>query len=332
MNLQYRIDLLVRLGKYILDDGEEWQLAKNKATRENGWFIPEFIDLACTNIAKQFLEREILTKWVESYELPEVNTSPKKIGIVMAGNIPAVGFHDMLCVFVSGNIGIIKTSAKDHILIRHFVDQLISWEPEVEHYLQFAPMLKNCDAYIATGSNNSAGYFEYYFGKYPNLIRRNRTSVAILTGKETDEDLGKLADDVFQYYGLGCRNVTKLYVPRDYDFIPLLGAFRKYDHFADHHKYRNNYDYNLALLILNRKYYMSNEAILLVEADSHFSPISQLNYEYFSDYDKLTVELENHKDLQCIVGHGYTPFGHSQRPGITDYADGVDTLQFVSRL
>ncbi|HYM94807.1 MAG TPA: acyl-CoA reductase, partial [Chitinophagaceae bacterium] len=193
-------------------------------------------------------------------------------------------------------------------------------------------MLKGCDAYIATGSNNTSRYFEYYFGKYPHIIRHNRTTVAILTGNETNEDLEKLADDVCLYFGLGCRNVTKIYVPKGYDFIPLLKAFKKYNHLTDHHKYKNNYDYNLTLQILNKKFYMTNDSILLVEGASLFSPISQLNYEYYTDKKALALSLKNHPDLQCIVGEGQVSFGQAQCPLVSDFADGVDTLRFLTTL
>jgi hypothetical protein len=193
-------------------------------------------------------------------------------------------------------------------------------------------MLKGCDAYITTGSNNSSRYFEYYFGKYPHIIRRNRTSVAILQGDESSEDLEKLADDVYLYFGLGCRNVTKLFVPENYDFIPLLTAFKKYNYLADHQKYKNNYDYNLAILLLNKKFYMSNESILLAENISLFSPISQLNYEYYSNLNELETILTGNQDLQCLVGKNYLPFGNAQSPSIDDFADGINTLKFLSGL
>ena len=192
--------------------------------------------------------------------------------------------------------------------------------------------MKGCDAYIATGSNNSSRYFDYYFGKYPNIIRRNRTSVAVLTGEEMPAELEKLADDVYLYFGLGCRNVTKIYVPADYDFVPLLEAFRKYNYQADHHKYKNNYDYNLALHLLNKKYYMTNGSILLIEDAGIFSPISQLNYEFYSGNDDLTARLPAARDLQCVVGKSFIPFGGAQCPSISEYADGVDTLKFLADL
>jgi len=250
----------------------------------------------------------------------------------MAGNIPLVGFHDFLCVFISGHKALIKPSSKDQVLIKHLIDKLGDWDEETKSLVSFSDMLKGCDAYIATGSNNSSRYFDYYFGKYPNIIRRNRTSVAILTGEETKEELGKLADDVYQYFGLGCRNVTKIYVPKDYDFIPLLESFKKYNYLADHFKYKNNYDYNLALHLLNKKYYMTNDSILLIEEPAIFSPISQLNYEFYSDNDDLAEKSAPVQDLQCVVGKGFIAFGQAQSPAITDYADGIDTLAFLSEL
>ena len=332
MNLQQRIFLLVRLGEYILSDKPLWQKTKKRASQENVWFIPEFIELAASNIAGSFLQKGILESWSVNYKLTTINDEPQIVGIVMAGNIPLVGFHDWLCVFISGHKSLIKLSSKDQILFKHLIDKMIEWNEEVKELVQFADMLQGCDAYIATGSNNSSRYFEYYFGKYPHIIRRNRTSVAILTGKETNQDLEKLADDVYQYFGLGCRNVTKIYVPFNYDFLLLLTIFKKYNYLADHHKYKNNYDYNLAVQILNKKYYMTNDSILLIEDRSLFSPISQLNYEFYSNKKDLIALLQTIDDIQCIIGKDFIPFGQGQQPGITDYADGVDTLLFLANL
>jgi hypothetical protein len=327
MNLQMRIKLASQLGEYILSDDAQWREAKQKATLFNPWFTPEFIELATKNIAEQFLTKQKLTEWTSLYNIETIQ--PKKTGIVMAGNIPLVGFHDLLSVFISGHKALIKPSSKDEILIRHLVKKLSDWDPEINEWVSFEEMLKGCDAYIATGSNNSARYFEYYFSKYPHIIRRNRTSVAVLEGNETTEELEKLADDVHLYFGMGCRNVTKLFVPKDYDFVPLLSVFNKYNYFKDHHKYKNNYDYNLALHILNGKFYMTNESIILFEHPSIFSPISQLNYEYYAEKDRMLDQLKTNKDLQCIVGHAHIPFGYAQIPVLTDYADGIDTLNFL---
>ena len=332
MNLQHRIDLMVRLGQYILTNSEEWKAAKEKASYENGWFIPAFIDLSVQRIAESFLNAEILNDWTKNYGLPADNVSGKKIGIVMAGNIPLVGFHDFLCVFISGHSAIIKPSSKDQTLIKHLAGKIIEWQPEAAISIQFAETLKDCDAYIATGSNNSSRYFEYYFARYPHIIRKNRTSVAILSGKESSTELEKLADDVHLYFGLGCRNVTKIYVPEGYDFIPLLEAFKKYNYLADHHKYKNNFDYNLAIHLLNKKYYMTNGSILLIEEPALFSPISQLNYQFFADQSTLSASLKDLPELQAVVGEGNILFGDSQSPSISDYADGIDTLNFLSHL
>lgn len=336
MNLQLRIDLLCRLGDYLLSatpgPDQEWKSVKEKASLQNSWFTLEFINLAVSHIAQCFLQRSSLEKLAQDYQLPSAKPQPKTVGVVMAGNIPLVGFHDFLCVFLSGNKIRIKTSSKDDILIRHLVGKLEEWNPEISQWVFFENLLKGCDAYIATGSNNTSRYFEYYFSKYPHIIRRNRTSVAFLNGEETAEDLSRLADDVFLYFGRGCRNVTKLYVPLDYNFTPLLTAFTKYNYLADHFKYKNNYDYNLALHILNNKFYMTNGAILLLEESSLFSPIAQLHYELIPDPAIHLKNLQSSAELQCIVGNGFVPFGQAQYPGLTDFADGIDTLKFLATL
>jgi hypothetical protein len=337
MNLEQRIDLMVELGNYILSEDPGWLAAKHRASLENGWFRPEFIEEAIQAIAAEFLQKEKLTEWTSQYVLPSENRAPKNIGLVMAGNIPLVGFHDLLCIFIAGHRQTIKPSSRDEVLIRRLVEQLTSYDPGVRDLVSFAERLKGCEAFIATGSNNSARYFDYYFGKYPHIIRRNRTSVAILSGRESLEELERLADDSNQYFGLGCRNTTKIYVPENYDFLPLLEAFRKYDWLADYTKYRHNYDYHLTLLLLNRKQYMTNGVILLEENPSPFSPISVLHYEYYRELATLLPGLVGNPDIQCIVGQGGTfagsvPFGYAQRPGLKDYADGVDTLQFLRDL
>jgi hypothetical protein len=333
MNLQQRINLLFQLGNYFIANDGDWQNIKEKAERENGWFSQAFVELAIQNIASEFLDEKKLLAFVKAYSIPDIQASPKTVGLVMAGNIPLVGFHDWLCVFLSGHYSLIKPSSKDQALIRHIITKLTEWDSEVAKLCRFADMLKGCDAYIATGSNNSARHFEYYFSKYPNIIRRNRTSVAILKGNESMAELDKLADDVQQYYGLGCRNVTKIWVPQEYDFIPLLESLKKYSSFAEHNKYRNNYDYQLALALLNNVFYMTNGSILLIENESVFSPISQLNYSYYSDNSpQILTNKQNNGDIQCVIGNGYLPFGRSQSPTLTDFADGVDTMKFLMNL
>lgn len=332
MNLQQRLDLLTRLGEYIVSSDEHWVETKLKASIANGWFTPEFIELSCQNIAHSFLAPGPLGAFAAQYDLPAENSSPKTIGLVMAGNIPLVGFHDFLSIFLSGHDMVIKPSSKDNILIEHLVAKLYEWEPTIQNKVSFSEMLKGCDAYIATGSNNSARYFDYYFKKYPHIIRRNRTSVAVLTGEESKAELEKLSDDVHLYFGLGCRNVTKLYVPEGYDFVPLIEAFKKYNYFIEHNKYKNNYDYQLAIHLLNNKYYMSSGSTLLSENTSLFTPVSQVNYSFYENVIGLRNELATNPDVQCIVSEGFTPFGKAQSPGLNDYADGVDTMKFLMGL
>ncbi|MDE3252705.1 MAG: acyl-CoA reductase [Bacteroidota bacterium] len=331
MILQERIELLARLGGYILENPVAWQDAKERAYRENPWFIPEFIEEASQAIALQFLQKDLLQQWAGDYGVPDKRPDPKTMGIVMAGNIPLVGFHDFLCVFISGHRQLIKTSSKDDVLIRHLVNQLIQWSPAVSGFVNFADRLNGCDAYIATGSNNSGRYFDYYFGKYPHIIRRNRSSVAVLDNTETREELSALAKDIQLYFGLGCRNITQLYVPKDYPFIALLDALREYQYFLDYHKYKHNFDYHLALLIMGNRYYMSNESIILTENPSPFSPVSQVHYQFYDDKDTLLPSLQNNNEIQCLVGHGLIPFGKAQMPSLTDYADGVDTMAFLMK-
>ena len=331
MNLQKRIEILQQLQKYLLNNDSAWQNIKTKASFHNGWFTPEFTNLAVNNICSRFLQKEKLEAWAAHYHLDD-NVGGKNIGIVMAGNIPLVGFHDFVCVFISGHKQSMKLSSKDDILLKHLVDKMIEWEPAIKDYVRFAELLKDCDAYIATGSNNSARYFHQYFSKYPNIIRRNRTAAGILTGNETAEELDLLSDDVHQYFGLGCRNITHLFVPAGYDFVPLLRAFDKYKYFEDHHKFKNNYDYQLSIALLNNIFYMTNGSALLLENDAIFSAISQLNYSFYEDEKKVMTRLTGNEDIQCICGHLGIAFGQAQFPALMDYADGVDTMQFLLTL
>ena len=330
MKLQNRIEILRKLRDYLINNSEEWQQVKHTASIHNGWFTPSFIDLSINNIIERYLDENDLNAWIKDYSIIDPS-SPKNIGIVMAGNIPMVGFHDFLSVFISGHYQTIKLSEKDNQLLKHLVLKMYEWDSKMKEYAQFANLLKGCDAYIATGSNNSARYFEQYFAKYPSIIRKNRTSIAILDGTETNEYLEKLSDDIHLFFGLGCRNVTKIYVPEEYNFLPLLQSFHQYKYFADHHKYKNNYDYNLSIQLMNNRYYMTNESTLLVENDSLFSPISQLNYSFYNNKESLIENLKIQEDVQCIVGLDI-PFGIAQKPGLKDYADGIDTLDFLSKL
>jgi hypothetical protein len=331
MKLKERLEILEELGKFISAQDADWQAAMQKAEQKNKWFVPEFVQLAANNIVQQFLQKEKLQQWAAHYHIDD-NIKPVKVGIVMAGNIPLVGFHDFLAVFVNGHTQIIKQSSKDDVLLKHLAEKMIEWNTEVSKLVQFSEHLKACDAYITTGSDNSARYFEYYFGRYPSIIRKNRTSVAVLTGNETKEQLQMLSDDIMQYFGLGCRNVTQLYVPKDYDFVPLLNALKKYSWFFDHHKYRSNYDYQLAIYLMNNIYYMTNDCVVLVEAESPFSPIGTLHYQYYNDAEAIYEQLQHNDKIQAVVGAKGLPFGAAQCPQLMDYADGVDVMQFLLSL
>jgi hypothetical protein len=331
MNLSKRTDLLEKLGAYLLGDDKNLEATKQKAFEKNKWFTEEFVDISLQNISTQFLNRNKLETWINYYHLDD-NIDPKTVGVVMAGNIPLVGFQDFLCVFISGHRQVIKLSEKDSVIMTHIIEKLTEWDKEFSDVVKSADMLKDCDAYIATGSNNSSRYFKYYFGKYPSIIRGNKTSVAIITGNETESELELLADDVHTYFGLGCRNITKLYVPENYDFVPMLNSFRKYEYFKDHTKYKNNYDYNLALLIMNRVFYMKNENIILTENENIFSPVSELHYNFYPDKSVLLDELRKNEDIQCIVGGGEIDFGGAQQPGLFDYADNIDVMEFLLAL
>ncbi len=333
MNLQNRIEVLTKLGAYIKDKSEKWQQVVTRASISNPWFTEEFIYLAADNIADCFLNSQKLKQWADHYHLDDL-IQPRKIGIVMAGNIPMVGFHDLLCVFITGHQQFIKLSSKDNILLHHLIDYLGEIEPEIKQLIIVADQLKGCDAYITTGGQQSATHFEKYFGQYPNIIRRNRTSVAILDGTETNDILQKLSDDIHLFFGLGCRNVTKIYVPENYDFVPLIKSFSHYDYFRNISKYANNYDYQLSMLLMNSIKYMSSESTLLTEEKSFFSPICMLHYEFYNDREKILKTLSSNDSIQCIVGNGegLISFGNAQQPALLNYADGVDTIQFLLSL
>jgi hypothetical protein len=332
MTLQQRIDDLNHLGNFIKSGSEDWDNVKELAYRSNPWFTPEFINLASNNIAEQFLQRDKLQHWATQYNVQDQVENEKTVGLVMAGNIPLVGFHDLLSIFISGHKQLVKASSKDNVLIKFLWEKMVEFDSGVADKIAFADKLTNCDAYIATGSNNTGRYFEYYFGKYPNIIRKNRTSIAILEGDETAEELDKLADDIQLYFGQGCRNVTKLYVPKEYNFEPLLRALDKYDHYCDFHKYRHNYDYQLALLMMGNRMYMTNGSIIFSENPSLFSAVSQVHFEYYDSSDELEQRLKSNDAIQCIVSRNNIRFGQAQAPSLTDYADGVDTMAFLTKL
>jgi len=335
MTLTQRIDALVQLGAHLLAGDEFLEALMQRTAHHNPWFTVENQRRAVEAIAREYLQREALEGWLAPYGLPEENT-PRTVGLVLAGNIPLVGFHDVLCVFVAGHRAKIKLSEKDPYLLPHLLGLLERFQPGAKDCFEVVEQLKGFDAVIATGSNNSARYFEAYFGRYPHIIRRNRNAVAVLRGDETDAELLALGNDVFQYFGLGCRNVSKVFVPQDYDLDRLLEAFEAYREVILHEKYKNNFDYNLATAILNREEHRHNGCLILKPAPALPSRIATLHYEPYESVEHLVPVLQSLQDqIQCIVARDGTlplptvPFGRAQQPRLQDYADGVDTLAFL---
>jgi hypothetical protein len=332
-----RVEAFINLGKFI-NSAENEELIQDwveLANSRNNWFTPENVRKSLQSIVQEFLNPEKLQKWAAYYMEPSAS---KKVGVVMAGNIPAVGFQDALCVLVSGHTLLVKPSSDDQVLISAFLNQLISIEPGFAPYIRFVERLNEADAYIATGSDNTARYFHYYFAKKPNIIRRNRTSVAVLTGDETADELAGLGRDVLQYYGLGCRNVSKLFVPAGYDFTKFYEEIEPTaPRYLHNHKYFNNYEYNRSIFLINRVEHTDNGFLMITENKALVSPISVLHFETYTDLDEVQLTLsESAEKIQCIVSHAPIPdgiaFGRSQEPGLFDYADSVDTMDFLSRL
>ncbi len=314
---------------------ESFQMQIKRGQEFNGWFTEENILYAFKSWSN-ILNKNNLNKWISTYNLD--NTKPLNIGIIMAGNIPLVGFHDFLSVLVSGNNAVVKQSSSDKHYLPLIAKYLEKVEPAFKEKITFTDeKLTNFDAVIATGSNNTARYFDYYFGKYPNIIRQNRNSVAIITGEESKEELQKLGEDIFRYFGLGCRSVSKLFVPKDYDFDLFFNAVYDYKDLINYTKYQNNYDYNKAVYLMSQFKLIENGFLMLKEDTHYSSPIASLFYEYYKNMDELKQKLVFEKEsIQCIVGNqnieNIVPFGETQKPQLWDYADGVDTLQFLEEL
>ena len=336
MNIEKRIEAFVKLGQELsalaAEEDKDWMW---RAKSQNPWFTEDNITFSLNGIAK-LLTEEKLNNWVSNYQIIDQG---KKIGIVMAGNIPMVGFHDLLSILVSGNIAIIKMSSQDEFLMNTAINKLIAIEPLFENQIIIQDQLKDIDAIIATGSDNTSRYFEYYFSKYPHIIRKNRTSVAILTGNESKDELEKLGKDIFQYFGLGCRNVSKLLVPENYDFTAFFQSIEIYNHVAHHHKYTNNYDYNKSIYLVNGDEHLDNGFLLLKKDEALVSPISVLFYENYNSESNLQAYIKTHADkIQCVVSNGdieisgAQQFGQAQLPELVDYADGVNTLKFLTSL
>jgi hypothetical protein len=344
MSNQERIKAFVQLGHFLehfevekpwvdysdgvsQQDHEEFTKVIEYVKHHNGWFTTEMVRKSIRGI-NTWLKQDKLEQWVSKYKFGE---SKKTVAVIMAGNIPLVGFHDVLCVLLSGNKLMAKFSSDDDVLMPLILKYLVQIEPAFDELIRISNQrLTSFDAVIATGSNNSARYFEAYFSKYPHIIRKNRTSVAIIDGTESDKELRLLGNDVFDFYGLGCRNVTKIYIPEGYDLNKIFGAFYDFKEVINHKKYANNYDYHKAIFLMNQDELIENGFILLKEDKSIFSPIGMLHYEYYENINSVYKELELQKELvQCIVGKNNIQFGNTQKPAIDDYADGINTMEFL---
>ena len=301
----------------------------------NGWYTPENVYFSIQSWAMALSENN-LNQWLSVYNINEVK--PKNIGLILAGNIPLVGFHDFLSVLISGHNVLIKTSSNDQFLLPFLAKYIITIEPEFANKITFVEgKLENFDAVIATGSNNTARYFDYYFRGKPNIIRKNRNSVAVLNGEETKEQLEALGEDIFRYFGLGCRNVSKLFVPKGYSFNAFFGAIFKYQDIIHYEKYANNYDYNKAVFLMSNFKLLDNGFLTIKEDNSYTSPISSVFYEYYDSIEDLQIRLQSESEqIQCIVSNNLVDnsinFGQTQKPNLWDYADNVDTLSFLMKI
>lgn len=354
MVIEERKEKFVQLGKFMAQFGfdgnnkdenisendpffELFEEKINSAVHYNGWFTRENIVFSLQQWSHA-LTRKNIEKWLSAYDFQE--KKPNTVGIIMAGNIPLVGFHDFLCVLISGNKVLVKQSSNDKLLLPVLADYLIAIAPEWKNHIHFiseGEKMENFDAVIATGSNNTARYFQYYFSKKPSIIRKNRNSVAVLTGKESDEEMALLAEDIFRYYGLGCRNVSKIYVPENYDFNAFFEAIYPWNSIINQAKYANNYDYNKAVYLMSSYKLLENGFLILKDDESFGSPIAVLFYEKYDNLEAVKTKLEAEKEsIQCIVAKNVLPqeisFGKTQQPDLWDYADNVDTLDFLLKL
>jgi hypothetical protein len=335
---QELINTFSALGQQISAPDEELTQLINTEHIYNAWFTPESVTSAVKSIGKM-LNADDLSAWLNKYQLSN-NTEPKKIGLILAGNIPLVGFHDVLCVLATGNHALIKAATQDARLIKHVLQKLLAIDGSFAGKFSFVERLIDFDAVIATGSNNSSRYFDYYFGKVPNIIRKNRNSVAVITGNENKEQLYNLGHDIFDYFGLGCRNVSKLFIPKGYDLATFFEAIEPYNDIINHNKYSNNYGYNRSIYLVGSEKHLDNNFLLLREDDSLSSPLAVLFYSYYDDIQSVTdlinAEAEN---IQCVVTTAplqiksqVVDFGQSQQPKLWDYADGIDTMDFLANL
>lgn len=338
MTLSDRIEALDKLSTFIRAESEgvlEPVIVQSIA--ENPWFTPESVKRALLSISTQYLSKSELKTWSSQYDIQDDKS--KRVGLVLAGNIPMVGIHDIVSTFIAGHHSIIKYSSKDKVLIKFLIEQLEKIDDRTKGYFTAVERVKDIDAVIATGGSTAATHFHYYFSKYPNLIRKNRSSVAILTGQESTSDLKRLGDDIFTYFGLGCRNVSKVFVPKGYKFDTFYESIIDFQNVIHHNKYKNNYDYSHAIYILGQHHFLTNNFLIVREDPTLGSRISCIHFEQYDNIEDVVTNLKNiEDDIQCIASTSpisnlpFTPIGSCQSPALSDYADRVDTMAFLTGL
>lgn len=340
LHLEQRLRAFVELGVRLrqLSEDKRHKLF-TAAAAQNPWFTTENLAFALDAL-QQYLDEAELRAWLKPYQaqLQAAMAASLPVGVVMAGNIPAVGFHDLLCVLMSGHRLLARLSSDDRVLMQFLIDQLLDIEPGLQAQIQVIERLNEAAAYIATGSRHSNRYFQKYFSQKPHILRSHRNGVAVLSGKENQEDLQALGQDIFCYFGLGCRSISKVYVPVGYDFSDFFKAITPFARVMQHHKYANNYDYNKAVFLIKPVEHLDNGFLLLRQASELHSPVAVLHYEYYSTIQQLQGQLKQQQhQIQCIVSKdgqlpGTLPFGYTQLPKLSDYADGIDTMQFLIKL
>ncbi len=341
MKLKNRIEVLSAIGIEFIE------ICKNpnqfnfpgfeKIYHSNPWFSEEFVRFSLSEWSNNLTEKKI-NNWLSKYSISD-NLSDTTLGIIMAGNIPMVGLHDLICGFICGINMNIKLSSKDNLLVKWIISRIVDKAPAYRSKILISEnKVEHFNAIIATGSNNSNRYFDYYFASVPNILRKNRNSISILTGNESKEELELLADDIFLYFGLGCRNISKIYLPENYDFNPLCNALHKYIHLKDHFKFANNLDYQYAVLAMNNILHVNPGNLFLVEKTDISAPVGIVNYEFYSDLNSIIPIIDqNFEKIQCVITNciefsNKLAFGESQRPALNEYADNIDTISFILNL
>lgn len=337
LTIDKTLTAFAKLGDHFLENPIELQEVIERASRENNWLNIENIEKSIKSLST-WLQIDSLKEWVNSYDFKRVY--PIKIGLIFAGNLPLVGFHDLLCVLAAGLRADIKLSSDDQVLPKYVIQKLIQFEPLLQDQIQIVEKLKDFDGVIATGSNNSSRYFEYYFGKKPHIIRKNRNSIAVLNGQETPEQLHVLGHDIFDYFGMGCRNVSKIFVPENYDIAKFYEGIAQHDYVKQNFKYFNNYEFHKSIYLINKVDHFDNGFLLVKKDENLASPLSVIFMEYYESFEKLESILENISDqIQCLVTEENlnvsipkVAFGKSQEPRLMDYADRVDTMKFLKEV